>query len=61
MLLGRPCVGRANYVRFKLCKETHASWIGIKCFHGMKIDGALACHLLDTTVTGLNRKSSLRK
>ena len=59
MLLGHPSVGRANYVYFKLWKETHASWIGMKHSLDFKIDGTLACHLLNTTVTGLNRMNSI--
>ena len=57
MLLGHPSVGKANYVCFKLWKETHALWIGMKHSLDLKIDGTLACHLLNTNVTGLNRNS----
>ena len=58
MLLGHPSVGRANYVCFKLWKETHTLWIEMKCSLGLKIDGTLACCLLNTTVTGSNRRNS---
>ena len=60
MLLGCPSVGRANYVRFKLWRETHTLWIEIKCSLGLKIDGVLAFCLLNTTVTGLNRRNSMK-
>ena len=59
MLLGCPSVGGANHIRFKLRKETHALWIGMKRSLGSKIDGVLACHLLNTTMTGLNRRNSM--
>ena len=58
MLLGCPSVRRANYVCLKLQKEMHASWIGMKHSFGLKIDGVLACRLLNTTMTGLNRRNS---
>ena len=50
-----------NYIRFKPRKEMYTSWIGIKRFLGLKIDGAQACRLLDTTVTGSNRRNSIWK
>ena len=48
-------VQRANYISFKLQKETYASWIGMKHSLSLKIDGALACCLINTTVTVSNR------
>ena len=59
MLLGRSSVVRGNYISFKLQKETHALWIGIKRSLGSKIDGVLACHLLNTTETGSNMRKSM--
>ena len=59
MLLGRPSGVRANYVCFKLRKGTHTLWIGMKRSLDLKIDGALACRLLTTTITGLNRRNSI--
>ena len=61
MSLRWSSVGRANYVHLKLQKESHALWIGIKHSLGLKIDGKLACHLLDITVTVSNRRNSIRK
>ena len=46
---------RANYIHFKLWKETYTLWIGMKHSLSLKIDGALACCLLNTTVTVSNR------
>ena len=58
----KPCcwddlasVQRANYIHFKLWKVTYASWIGMKHSLSLKIDGALACCLLNTTVIVSNR------
>ena len=59
MLLGCPSVVKANYVCYKLRRETRALWIRIKHSHGSKIDGILACRLLNSTVTSLNRMNSL--
>ena len=56
MSLGRPSIGRANYVHFKFQKET--SWEEIKYSLGLKNDDMLACHLLNTTMTLLNRRNS---
>ena len=55
---GHPSVVRANYICFNLRKEMHVSWIGIKCSLGLKINGMLACHLLNTTMTGSDVKNS---
>ena len=49
MSLGHPSIGRANYVHFKLRKEAHTLWIEMNCSLGLKSDGALVCHLLNTT------------
>ena len=48
-----------NYICLKLQKETHALWIGIKRLFGLKMDGVLACYLLDITVIVLNRRNSI--
>ena len=59
MSLGCPSVVRANDVHSKFRKEMHASWIGMKNSLGLKIIGALACRLHNTTVTGSNRRNSM--
>ena len=59
MLPGRPSVGRASYIRTKLRKETHISWIKMKHSIRLKSDDALACHLLSTTATVLNVRDSM--
>ena len=61
MLLGCPNVVRANYICFKFWKEAHAMWIGMKCFFGLKINGAVIFHLLNSTITGSNRKNSMER
>ena len=57
--IGHHSVGRAGYICIKLWKETHTSWIEMKHSLGLKSDDALACHLLNTTVTVSNRKNSM--
>ena len=59
MLPGRFSVGRASYIRTKLWKETHISWIEMKRSIRLKSDDALACHLLSTTTTVLNVRDSM--
>ena len=54
MLLGSPSIRKTNYVCFKLWKETHTSWVEMKHSLG---GGMLACHLLNTTVTVLNKRN----
>ena len=43
---GRPSVGREQYVRIKLRKDTHCLWVGVKRSGRFKSDDALARHLL---------------
>ena len=43
---GRPSVGREQYVRIKLRKDTHALWVEVKRARLFKSDDALARHLL---------------
>ena len=38
----------------------NTSWIGMKCSLGLKVDGVLACYLLNTTVTGSNMRNSMK-
>ena len=60
MLLGSPNIGRANYVRFKLQKEMHTSWVEMKYSLGLKNNDMLTCHLLNSTMTVLNRRNSTK-
>ena len=57
MSLGSPSVRKTNYVCFKLWKESHTLWIKMKRSLGLKSEGTLACHLLNTTVTVLNKRN----
>lgn len=57
--VGHPSAGRAGYICSKLWKEMHTSWIEMKHSLGLKSDDALACHLLNTTVTVSTRKNSM--
>ena len=52
---GRPSVGRQSYVRIKLQRDTHASWVELKASLKLKSDDVLACYLL--TSSGMARKS----
>ena len=48
MLHGHPSVGRQSYVRIKLQRDTHVSWVELKALLKLKSDDALACQLLFT-------------
>ena len=58
MLLGRPSIERANYICFKFQKVTYTSWVEMGCSLGLKSNGMLGCHPLNTAVTILNRRNS---
>ena len=45
---GRPSVGREQYIRTKLRKDTHALWVDVKRARALKSDDALARHLLSS-------------
>ena len=51
MPCGRPSVGRQSYVRIKLRRDTHASWIELKASLKLKSDDALARYLLNFSGT----------
>ena len=48
---GRPSIGRQSYVRIKLQRDTHASWVELKALLKLKSDDALACYLLTSSAT----------
>ena len=51
MLHGLPSIGRQSYVRIKLRRDTHTSWVELKASPKLKCDNALACYLLASSET----------
>ena len=48
---GLPNIGRQSYVRIKLRRDTHMSWVELKASPKLKCDDALACYLLTSNET----------
>ena len=46
-----PSIGKQSYVRIKLQRDTHTSWVELKALPKLKCDDTLACYLLASTET----------